>query len=145
MFIVIPHVTKEVSTWSWRFYYFYYERNTSILAKHKALKCFLCMYLFSKWNGYKMAKIVHYSVFNLFYVNVVSMMIVKIQMAFKHWEYYSIICCIFIFLQAHKIYTYKKKLSVHKLNKVMVMQSLLHWIEHNLTNLQLLTFISYYI
>ena len=48
------------------------------------------------------------------------------NMAFKHWEYYSIICCIFIFLQAHKIYTYKKKLSVHKLNKVMVMQSLLH-------------------
>lgn len=33
---------------------------------------------------------------------------------------FFIICCIFIFLQAHNIYTYKKKLSVHKLNKVIV-------------------------
>ena len=124
MFIVIPHVTKEVSTWSWRFYYFYYGSNTSILAKHKALKCFLCMYLFSKWHGYKMAKIVHYSVFNLFnnidartfcgeYYNFWNT-----KKAFKHFDF--IICCISIYLQAKNIYTYKKKLSVHKLNKAMV-------------------------
>ena len=149
MFIVIPHVTKEVSTWSWRFYYFYYGSNTSILAKHKAWNVFcVCTCLASgmatKWRKLFIIPCLIYLTILMPGRSVVSIITFEIQKRLS-----NILILLFVafpFTYKPKIYILTRK-SYQYINSIKqwLMQSLQHWIEHNLTNLQLLTFISYYI